>query len=174
MIIPPPGQERKIETGTNYARTVRRMIEVIHATAGEPVVVNLSRAAVLNGGGDIKRTVENFCITAFECAFFQPDTPDKQTIRTPRRLILDARANCVDYSVFIAAMAVAAKMPVYLCLASYPGSPHFTHVFPEVNGIIADVVPGQDQRGREYLTRTLNAPRVGYTVPFDKLKKYQV
>lgn len=90
---------------------------------------------------------------AFNIAKFQPDPADNQYIRTITRMLKDRRANCVDYTTFISAFLRALKVPHIIRMASFdPNNPRaYSHIYPLTqNGLILDVVPGQDQNGLEF------------------------
>ena len=90
---------------------------------------------------------------AFKAAYFEPDT-DTQTIRTPRRVLTDKKANCVDYTVFICAVARRFLRPdkVKFEIVDLDGT-GYTHVRPIIDGRPVDVVPGQEQSGNEKSAR---------------------
>jgi hypothetical protein len=91
---------------------------------------------------------------AYKLAYYEPDT-HTQTIRTPDRTLDDSAANCVDYTVLICCTALHFTQDVYFQLAAYmPG--RYEHVYPVVNGEIIDVVPGQEQKGKERVLRGIN------------------
>lgn len=92
-------------------------------------------------------------LVAFKAAYYEPDTVH-QTIRTPARTIRDAAANCVDYTVLICSMALHWTDNVKFELAAYNNG-DFTHVYPVIDGKIVDVVPDQNQTGKERVCRTL-------------------
>ncbi len=103
--------------------------------------------------GQDPASIRKVAKAAFNIAKFQPDPQDNQYIRTTTRLLKDRRANCVDYTMFISAFLRALKVPHIIRMASFdPNNPRaFSHIYPLTqNGLILDVVPGQDQNGLEF------------------------
>lgn len=91
---------------------------------------------------------------AFNGAYYYPDPTNKQTIRTPIRLLKDRYGNCVDYTLFIATMLIILKIPGALKMVKFAPNENYSHIYtvtqttPE---IILDPVIGQDQTGNEVL-----------------------
>lgn len=172
MKLPAPGSDQLILKKATTDDVARAMIDVINASSSDEITI--FSAYLLLDESPIM-TVENFCNFVFKSAYFQPDLPTAQTIRTLRRLISDGAANCVDYSTALASMALAVNLPVTLALVQFPGASGFGHVFPIIAGTIADVVPGQKQDGSERRTRPPGArPIIGTTAPYEAIKIYQV
>lgn len=112
----------------------------------------------------------------FNIAKFFPDPAESQTIRTVNRFLKDRRANCVDYTVFFSAFLRALRVPHVIRMVSFdPNNPGaFSHIYPvTLDGVVFDVVPGQDQTGREALKSPKNRTfifnrEVPYVNKFDK------
>lgn len=173
MRIPEVNSEINLPGVTTPQGVQKAMQEVIQQTATTPEVLEVARA--------IMRSCEreNWPMTAacfaYDVAFFEPDTNQKQTIKTPRRTMQDARANCVDYTVLIGAICHAMDLPVTIRIVQFQGAKNYGHVFPLVNGVPLDVVPGQDQTGIEYRTRKNEAPTMlGLEVPYLRYIDLQV
>jgi hypothetical protein len=172
MKLPAPNTDKLIFDRARVEDVAAVMVEVIRLSSREPYVVNLAQQLE---GTTTKETVQNFCLLVYKAAYFQPDLPSSQTIRTLRRLIIDGCGNCVDYTTAIASLAVAAKIPVTLALVQLPGQTDFGHVFPIIDGIIADVVPGQKQDGSERRKRPAgSSPVIGSTTRYEKIAIYPV
>lgn len=92
-------------------------------------------------------------LVAYKVAYYEPDD-DAQTIRTPARTLRDKAANCVDYTVLICCLALHWTNDVKFELAAYNDG-DFTHVYPVIDGRPVDVVPDQNQTGRERVERTI-------------------
>jgi hypothetical protein len=161
--IPPSGQYRIIKRNATVQDVAGYMVEIIRAMKDDPFVQ--MEAEILShtpAGTDILQALSN---RAYDQMFFEPDTRTVQTIRTPRRSLMDKRANCVDYTVYIGSIAHALGFPVTVRIVQLQGQSNYGHVYPIVNGNVIDVVPGQIQDGTEYLHRVHKYPLVGYTWP---------
>ncbi len=83
----------------------------------------------------------------YRVAFFEADN-ETQTIRGLKTILETRRANCVDYSVLGCALAMYYSMPCEIGVFS-EDSVNFLHVAPIINGQLVDVVPSQNQKGKE-------------------------
>lgn len=103
----------------------------------------------------------------YKLAPFQPDPMNQQNIKTVSRLLRDRRANCVQYTVAIGAVMLAAGYPVTIRTVAYTRPEVQEHVYPVVNGLPIDVVPGQRQGGDEHLFRKLDSlVQIGQELPY--------
>lgn len=123
------------------------MAKVINQTYQNPEVQAI--AARCQGGNEYQK-IANF---AFKHAYFEPDPPKTQIIRTPAATLRTKRANCVDYTVLIGAVAKALGRHVIIRICQLPGQNNYGHVYPVVDGYALDIVPGQNQYGQEIFTR---------------------
>jgi len=163
-IVPPQNSTIKLPGVTTPQGVQKAMKIVIQETATTPEVVQVANAIMRSC------PVENWPVAvacfAYDVAFFEPDAQN-QIIRTPRRTMEDARANCVDYTVLIGAICRAMGQPVTIRIVQFDGAKNYGHVFPVVNGVPLDVVPGQNQTGAEYRTRKNERPyMLGIEVPY--------
>lgn len=87
----------------------------------------------------------------YRVAYFEAD--DKtQTIRGFETILKTRRANCVDYSVLGCALALYYGLPCEIGVFS-EDAVNFLHVAPIIDGKLVDVVPVQNQKGKEAQTR---------------------
>jgi hypothetical protein len=111
---------------------------------------------------------------AFHSAKYQPDDPDLQTIRTPKRTLRDGQANCVDYSVLTSSLLSILKIPHSFRVVSFDGTDNFSHIYTVTdNGYILDCVIGQDQLGNEHL-KTKRRGHFNKEVPYTNGKDFRV
>lgn len=163
ITIPPNGQYRVIKRNATVQDVAGYMVEVIRAMKDDPfVTIEAEILQHLPPGTNILQALAN---RAYDQMFFEPDTRTVQTIRTPRRSLMDQRANCVDYTVYIASIAHALGLPVVVRIVQLQGQNNYGHVYPIVNGNVIDVVPGQFEDGTEFMNRVHKYPKVGYTWP---------
>ena len=101
-------------------------------------------------------TAFRLCNFAYNAATFEPDAPGKQVLKTPAATLREKKGNCVDYTILISALALAAKIPAIIKVVAVNNSKDFGHVYPVINGLPCDVVPYQRQDGKEHLYRTGN------------------
>ena len=91
----------------------------------------------------------------YKLAPFEPDGPNAQKIRVPSKLLEDARGNCVDYTVFLGALALSLGLDLTLVVASYDGK-NYGHIYPVINNVPFDLVLMQEQSGNEAAKRVIN------------------
>lgn len=94
------------------------------------------------------------CNFAYQAATFEPDQAGVQVLKTPAALLREGKGNCVDYTILISAIALAANIPAIIKVVAIKGTDDFGHVYPIINGVPCDVVPYQRQDGLEHLFRT--------------------
>lgn len=169
QIIPPPDSQIKLQGVTTPQGVQQAMKKVIQEAQYSPEVQQVAAAIMRSCPPD--NWPQAVACFAYDVAFFEPDTPKAQTIKTPRRTMEDARANCVDYTVLIGSICAAMGLPVTIRIVQFQGAKNYGHVFPVVAGVPLDVVPGQDQTGIEYRTRKYDAPyMLGIEVPYLRSK----
>lgn len=181
--LPRRNRRKLIQANGNQFDTVKIMRQLILELAFSDSFVNniikkLQLAPNLNGLGKAAEFL--YINTSFE-----PDGPELQTIRTPRRSLKDGRANCVDYSTAIASLGVAMNLPTALVMCSTdPNEPkNFNHIFALVDGVPFDLVINQDNAAANYKTpaalkkinfnkiRGINAPyfeKIVYPINYTK------
>lgn len=151
-ITPPPGERLNLGA-TNAFKTAETMKRVILENRRTPAVLELAQRA-RNLARRYNLPIDlALGLAAFKAAYYEPDGVH-QTIRTPARTMYDKAANCVDYTVLIAAAGTHFCTRVGFELAAYQGD-NFTHVYPVLDGKPVDVVPDQNQTGKERVYRTL-------------------
>lgn len=158
--IPPSGQYRTLKKNATVQDVAGYMVDIVKACTDDSFVEMEAEIIRHTPGTDVLQQLAN---RAYDSMYFIPDRNNLQTIRTPRRSLMDQRANCVDYTVFIASIARNLGLPVTIRIVQLPGQKNFGHVFPIVDGVIIDVVPGQAQDGSEFMTRQHHYPPIGHT-----------
>jgi len=141
-------KQRNATTGD----ALQTIIDVIRLCENDPLAADIANMLRLEGGDFFK----NLYTFAYKSAYFERNPPDHQRVRTLRRFIADGRASCVDYTVFIASVLLAAGYPVDVKLVSVDGK-SFGHIYPVADGVVLDCVYGQDETGREEITRPVNS-----------------
>ena len=105
-------------------------------------------------------------------ARFKGDTPEKQTIRTGQRSLIDGLANCVDYCVLLSSFLINMGVPHFFRMAGYDRDQpqNFSHIYIVLDNdeqTALDCVIGQAQNGDE-----VNKPQAqriayfGHEVPY--------
>jgi len=147
MKIPPPNKSVLVAENTTPQQVAVIMASLVTRLASHDDVTRFLAE---------KYSREPFEILAkhiYECVYFEPDPPKTQVIRTPHAVLRDERANCVDYTVILAAVAKALGLPVTIRIVKFSPDKNFSHVYPIIDGVPVDLVIGQDQTGKEYLQR---------------------
>jgi len=150
--LPRRNRRKLVKAQGNQFDTVKIMRRLILESAFSDSFVNnlinkLQLEPNLNG---MAKAAEFFYLNTF----FDPDGPELQTIRSPRRSLKDKRANCVDYSTAISSIAVAMNLPAALVMCSTdPSQPeNYNHIFALIDGVPFDLVINQDHIGANYKT----------------------
>lgn len=162
-----------ISREANQFDTLRNIDKVAQMSKNHPFIRESIEKYKL---GRDPKSLEKIAKAGFNIAKFFPDPADSQMIRTVNRFLKDRRANCVDYTVFFSAFLRALNVPHIIRMVSFdPNNPGaFSHIYPlTLDGIVFDVVPGQDQNGREGLKTAKNRTfifnrEVPYINKFDK------
>jgi transglutaminase-like putative cysteine protease len=105
----------------------------------------------------ILKTLENVLAFAVHNVRYVLDPDGMELVQTPVRTLMDARGDCDDFSVLIAAILRAGSIPVRFAVVKTPGHEFFNHVFPEAST--------DDGTTWFALDGTLPAPRVGRVAP---------
>jgi len=142
------GRKLVLNEGNQFdtVKVMRGMI--LESAFGDNFVNNLINALQLEPNlNGIKKAAKHFYLNTF----FDPDTPEIQTVRSPRRLLKDRAGNCVDYSTAVCSVATALNLPCSLVIAATnPIEPkNYNHVFAMVGKTPIDLVIKQDQTGKE-------------------------
>lgn len=144
-------REILVSRNANQFTTLSNIDKVAKIDARHPFILDSIKKYNLNRDlGSLKKIAK----AGFNISKFQPDPADNQYIRTVTRFLKDRRANCVDYTVFLSAFLRALKVPHVIRMVSFdrnnPGA--FSHIYPvTLDGVVMDVVGGQDQNGFEGL-----------------------
>jgi len=137
-----------VEKNATQMDTLRHMVEMARNEAFSSFVAGASKKLNLTRSLDSLKTV--FDLVFFNTVFL-PDGPDLQTIRTPRAILRDKVANCVDYSTTLAAFCIYLNIPCAFVLASFDDSRNYSHVYLLVNGVLPiDCVIGQTDGTRKF------------------------
>ena len=166
MLIPQKGQYRLLKENTDPKQVAYYMAQLIgELAANDPLTQDCAQSllAICENYPDFLYKLGNF---AYQSAYFVPDLPGRQVLRTVQATLRDKSANCVDYTIFIGSIARAVDLKVEVKIIQLPGQNQFTHVYPVVNNTPIDVTIGQDQSGKERETRVhQNLGILGVEVP---------
>lgn len=169
-----PDSEIILSNHADQFKTLKEIDLIAKAEAQHPFVQDSIRRYNLKNDLESIKHVFN---AAFNVATFFPDPVGHQYIRTVNRTLKDQRANCVDYTVFISAFLRAMDIPHKIRMASFDkdNPKAYQHIYPlMINGLVLDVVYGQDQDGAESLKdpedrKAFFNKEVPYFGNFDKL-----
>lgn len=139
----------------NVKEIAAAMREVALVESKKPYIIELAQKLCINKK-EPYFTAFRLCNFAYNAATFEPDEEGKQVLKTPAALIREKKGNCVDYTILISALAIAANIPAIIKVVAVKKSKDFGHVYPIINGLPCDVVPFQRQDGKEHLYRTGN------------------
>lgn len=139
MELPPTGGYKVLGRNVNAFDVAEYMCLLVNSLFYDNFTRNLAHEVALEGGDPINE----LAALAWTSATFERDTTD-QILRTPQRLIADKKANCVDYTIFIASIAKVLGLPVVIRIARFSGYEVFTHVYPIIDGVVMDMVLGQE------------------------------
>lgn len=173
ITLPPDGKMRLAGKNVTAKDVQQLMADLICELAANDTVTASAAAQIGDAAANFNDYLRQLANFAYYNAYFEPDPPTTQIIRTPRATLRDKAANCVDYTVLIGAIAKRAGLPVVIRIVQLPGQSNFGHVYPVVNGTAIDVVPVQDQSGAEALKRhPWTQPKVGVELKY--LSKFDV
>lgn len=164
MRIPRQGESLKIGRNVSTIEVAQFMAQLVQTLAtGDPLTLDISRK-LWHPMPD--KFLQNCAQYIYSRAYFEPDPPTAQILRTPGATLRQARANCVDYTIFMAALASCAGLPVVIRIVKFQPDKNFTHVYPVIAGTPVDLVIGQRQDGTEYQRRqNINFVHFGEEVP---------
>lgn len=170
MLIPKKNSALLVAVKTNPENVAQIMSEVINELAASDQLTNELTNELFRISTDLPSFLFNVCNFAYQTAYFVPHPPDKQTIRTVRRVLMDKAANCVDYTVLIGAICKCAGLNVVIRIVKI-NNDHFQHVYPVVNNTPLDVTITQDQTGREREKRiSTQVGIIGVEFPYKEKK----
>lgn len=173
MKIPGKGEYRRIKTNATPKQVAAFMSETISELAKNDQLTLECVNSLFRISHDYPGFMYNLGNFAYKSAFFVPDEPGTQVIRTLNATLRDKSANCVDYTVFLGALAKCAGLNVVVRIVRCEGQKNFGHVYPIINNTPMDVTIGQDQTGREReIRKDASVPILGVEVPY--LEKYDI
>lgn len=136
----------------NAKDALRAILRITRQSSKSPFIQEIAQD--LNTGEQFHENLYNF---AYKSIYFEPNPDKHQRIKTPEALIRDGKGSCVDYSILIGAVLLAAGEPVNLKLVSIDGE-GFGHIYPvTADGTILDCVYGQQESGNEFRERPLDS-----------------
>jgi len=151
--IPHYNETVKLSENFNVHQTAQTMREVALIESEKPYIKELAAKLCINRN-EPYHSAFKLCNFAYNAATFDPDAPGKQVLKTPAALLREKKGNCVDYTILITALAMAAQIPAIIKVVAVGDSSEYGHVYPIINGLPCDVVPYQRQDGKEHLYRT--------------------
>lgn len=154
MKLPRTGKISVVHTNAEIRDTVEIMKNVALECKNK-FPIPFMADAVINLHESIDRPLWKIAAElVFDLSYYEQDPPTLQTIRTPQRVIKDQRANCVDYSVFVASLLMKLGYNVSFKVVKFGEDEDFSHVYLMIDGIgVIDLVPSQNQSGLEHLLR---------------------
>lgn len=174
MKLPKKGETWQVAKNATPEQVAQIMRDVIRATSNDPQVRTISRQ-LLTDATNYRDYLQRLANYAYHHVYFFPDPVTDQIIRTPTATLREGIGNCVDYTVLIGALAYAAGLHVVIRIAQLSGQTNYGHVYPVINDVIIDVVPGQDQTGNEINTRPAGKlPVIGKTLVALKTQDFTV
>lgn len=153
--IPHFNEKVQIATQSNVKQIAEAMREVATIESKKPYIQELAARLCINKQ-EPYYSAFRLCNFAYNAATFEPDEAGKQVLKTPAALLREKKGNCVDYTILITALAIAADIPAIIKVVAVHDSKDFGHVYPVINGLPCDVVPYQRQDGKEHLFRQGN------------------
>lgn len=164
------GHNKTLKKNATTQDAVATILRLAKQCARDPLAHDIYKLAQQTT--DPYRTI---CQFAYDAAYYEPNPPGHQRVRTLQRSIVDQRASCTDYSVMIAAILLAGGEPVTLKLVSIDGN-GYGHIYPvAANGEILDIVPCQDQTGNEVFLRDPKKSVIfGTETPYTKHINYKI
>jgi transglutaminase-like putative cysteine protease len=145
----------KISENANVREIARAMREMAIIESQKPYVQELANKLLINKK-EPYFSAFRLCNFAYNAATFEPDKVGEQVLKTPAATLREKKGNCVDYTILISALAIAANIPAIIKVVAVNDNKEFGHVYPIINGLPCDVVPYQRQDGKEHLYRTGN------------------
>ena len=153
--IPHFNEKVQLATQANVKQIAETMRQVALIESKKPYIQELAAKLCINKN-EPYYSAFRLCNFAYNAATFEPDEAGKQVLKTPAALLREKKGNCVDYTILIAALAIAADIPAIIKVVAVHNEKEFGHVYPVINGLPCDVVPYQRQDGKEHLFRQGN------------------
>lgn len=153
--IPQYNTSVQLAQRANVKQIAEAMREVAILESKKPYVQQLASKLCINKN-EPYFSAFRLCNFAYNAATFEPDAEGIQVLKTPAALLREKKGNCVDYTILISSLALAANVPAIIKVVAVKDNKDFGHVYPVINGIPCDVVPYQRQDGKEHLYRTGN------------------
>jgi len=173
--LPPLNSRVTVTNNGNQHATVNFIKVVAIKSKNEPFVQNFVNHYKITADFDGIKKLFNLI---FKNVRFEPDEPEIQTIRTPRRLFLDGVGNCVDYTTTLAAFLLYLKIPFSIVMVSNdPRNPgNFNHVYIRAFfNLTLDLVLGQSQDGSEKLKKQFErVSHFGTEAPYFKKLEFTI
>lgn len=143
-----PGQIVKLSDSASTLQDCQLMKWQVYEGLKNPIFREF--AARFKRAKDPEKAIFDF---VFKNIYFYPDPDNFQVVRSPIATLRDQFANCVDYSVLIAACLITCGIKCrFRCIAEKPN--FYTHVYVVTNkGTVLDAILGQEQTGLEKLQR---------------------
>jgi transglutaminase-like putative cysteine protease len=151
--IPHFNETIQIAQQANVKQIAETMREVALIESKKPYIKALAEKLFISKNEPYYSAFK-LCNFAYNAATFEPDQVGRQVLKTPYALLREKKGNCVDYTILISALAIAANIPAIIKVVAVHNSKDFGHVYPIINGLPCDVVPYQRQDGKEHLYRT--------------------
>jgi len=145
-------KRRTLKTRGNQFDTIKYIKKV--ASIPDPLILELALRLKKKHPGNIVKQLQEGFNYAFEKTRFIKDPPTIQQIRSPRRMIKDGLANCVDYTTFFASLCKALDIPCTLKMVCFDNSENYSHIYTVTRTtppIYLDAVIGQNQDGTEIM-----------------------
>lgn len=159
----PVGKTVRISRGGNAFHVARYMRQIVDQAVKDPRLIEFVRRHPMD-----EKQIFRF---VYFIASFKPDKKNDQVIKTPFATMRTHRANCVCYSVLIAALLKLNGINGFWRMIRETNNiltPYPKHIYPiSENGKVMDCVLGQDQE-RE-TSRADRENKIGF---FDKEVKY--
>lgn len=165
--LPPSGKSDIYAVNGSTIDAIEAMHSVVLQNSKSPTVKEIARylKAKSNSREELLQNLANF---AYKSAYFVPDPPQLQRVRTVENVLRTREANCVSYTVFISTILKALGIPVTMRAVQMEGFEGFNHIYPIVDDVPLDVVIDQVQDGTEFFQRPLNrVPTIGQEVPYE-------
>lgn len=172
-MIPGKGEYRKVKENATPNEVGELMRQLVIELAKRDKLTRECTTELFRISQDYPSFMFNLGNFAYNSAFFVPDAPGSQVLRTVNAVLRDKSANCVDYTIFIGALAKCAGLNVVIRIVQCPGQKSYGHVYPIVNNTPMDITIGQDQSGSEReIRKGGSVPILGVEVPY--LKKMDI
>jgi len=159
-LIPPSGERKLLIADGTSMDTIKLMRDVVHATYDGPTAKRIANA-LRSQTSDRDELIDKLATFVYKSAYFVPDPPTAQRIRTLDNVLRTSNANCVSYSTAISTVLKQLGIPHKFRAVWMPGYKGFNHIYIMVGNRPIDIVPDQVQDGSEFYQRPLKTvPRM--------------